>query len=490
MTAVSSSFVPQLAPPRRLLTALCLLAVALPLAGCHTVGPRAVHAAGIDYNQAMSGAVNEQVLLNLVRLRYRDAPYFLEPTELITSHVLGAGAAADAILGVGSAVVDFGVGASYEENPTVIYTPLSGEAFLERLLTPVQVETLYLLMRSGWSIERVLRCCVRQVNGLLNAPSADGPTPGYLPEYRDFRLLAEELRRLQKSRDLLLDSEVKTAKAADGKGAKEDASGHGAAKAAKAEDAEPDGSDSGSSKVVCCHEENSVAKAGEDAAEESRRFYLVLSPAAVEALHRLDTKQRDALFPRQAKPVGGAADAEPAVGAPTATGSSEGPTRLQLVPEQRSGTDGHVALHARSLMGVLYFLSQAVEVPQAHVDAGYVTATEDDPEAAVLRTTADPDSLNRPRGECAEERKWACPAGRACLDWSETVLGDLFRVRVSAKKPTVSAYVMVPYRGHWFYIPDCDLQSKSTYLLVKQLLSLQSGNPKDRASALNYSLGG
>jgi len=432
-----------MSPLRRTAVSLALLATLLVTAGCNTVGPQAVRTAGVDYNRAMNDAYNEQVLLNLVRLRYRDAPYFLEPGQLVTSHVLGGSAALGTTLGAGSADVDAAVGYSYEESPAVIYTPLTGEAFLERLLTPVQVETLYLLMRSGWSIERVLRCCVRQVNDLLNAPSADGPTPSYTPEYRDFRLLAEELRRLQKSRELLLDSAVVSG--GDG-----------------------DGGDGG--------EEEGEKKAGKDAAgsdgEEHRSFYVVLSPAAVQALGAMEAPRRDAVLP------GG-----------TGWSAADGPTRLELVPEQRSGIPGKVALHTRSLMGVLYFLSQGVEAPQEHVDRGLVTATAADPGPAWTRDP-DPDALNFPRGECAQDREWACPVGRECLDWTETVLGDLFRVRVSAKKPGVAAYVAVSYRGHWFYIADCDLQSKSTYLLLKQLFSLQSGDPKDRSSVLNYSLGG
>ncbi len=432
----------------RAVACLALVATLVLATGCNTVGPRAVRTAGVDYNRAMNDAYNEQVLLNLVRLRYRDAPYFLEPGQLVTSHVLGGSAAVGSTLGAGSADVDAAVGYSYEESPAVIYTPLTGEAFLERLLTPVQVETLYLLMRSGWSIERVLRCCVRQVNDLLNAPSADGPTPSYTPEYRDFRLLAEELRRLQKSRDLLLDS------AAVSGGEDGDAGGAG-----RSGDAGKDGGDGGGDD-------------GDDG-EERRPFFLELTPQAVKVLGEMEVRRREAVLPPG-----------------TGVGTADGPTRLELVPEQRSGVPGKVVLHSRSLMGVLYFLSQGVEAPQEHVDRGLVTATAAEPEPPDWAGDPDPDALNPPQGECARDREWACPAGRDCLDWTETVLGDLFRVRVSAKNPGVSAYVAVRYRGYWFYIADCDLQSKSTYLLLKQLFSLQSGDPKDRSSVLNYSLGG
>ena len=147
------------------------------VAGCHTAGPQAVRTARIDYDEAMTAAYNEQLLLNLVRLRYRDTPHFLEVSSLVTEHVLGASASASALLGAGAADVGVSLGGTYEESPKVVYAPLAGEQFVTRMLTPIQVETLYLLMRSGWSVERVLRCCVREMSGLINAPSADGPTP-------------------------------------------------------------------------------------------------------------------------------------------------------------------------------------------------------------------------------------------------------------------------------------------------------------------------
>ena len=442
--------------------ATALLAVLFLLAtGCNTVGVRSVRDARVDYNRAMNAADDEQVLLNLVRLRYRDSPFVLEATSLITAHVLGAEAAAGATLGAGSPDVDFGVGYSYEENPTVLYAPLSGEDFLERLLTPVQVETLYLLMRSGWSIERVLRCCVRQVGTVLNAPSADGPTPAYAPEYREFQELARELRRLQKARLLLLDSH-------------KDGAGDAAAK--KVGDGEGGGGESGGGGDDGGGGENGDAELS---------FYLVLTPDGVEALRRLDAVERRAVLSEIAD-----ADGDD----PTATGvelvQGDPDTRIRLVSEEgRRAGQGGLGLYTRSLMGVLYFLSQAVEVPQDHVDAGWVTATAADGSEAATLATPDPDALNPPQGECAEDRRWACPAGSECLDWTETVLDDLFRVRVAESRPD-EAYIAVQHRGHWFYIPDCDLQSKSTYLLLKQLFRLQAGSPKDRSSALAYSLGG
>ena len=386
---------------RRAAAAAVLLAA---VTGCHTVGPQAVHTARIDYDEAMTAAYNEQLLLNLVRLRYRDTPHFLEVSSLVTEHVLGASASASALLGAGAADVGVSVGGTYEESPKVVYAPLAGKQFVTRMLTPIQVETLYLLMRSGWSVERVLRCCVREMSGLVNAPSADGPTPTATPRFAEFAAFAHALRDLQEQHRLRLDlvpAETKAAEAADGPEAE---------------------------------------------------FLLVFSDPADAA----------ALRSRFGDELGGALDER--AGYPV----------LPLHPGRLGSTEVGLVLHTRSLIGVFYLLSQGVEAPPEDVERGFVTRTAAGSEAPR------PWSTNVDGGDC---RPAAWTGGG--LDWPRTVLRDLFTVHVASREPR-DAFVRVRYRGHWFYVPDCDLQSKSTFSLLVQLFALQSGDPKERASSVLF----
>ena len=89
-------------------------------------------------------------------------------------------------------------------SPTVTYTPLQGEQFAERLLSPVELTTVLLLANSGWSIERVFRLCVQSLDGLQNAPRASGPTPAEAPVYGRFMQAIRLLRFLQKRGKLTL----------------------------------------------------------------------------------------------------------------------------------------------------------------------------------------------------------------------------------------------------------------------------------------------
>lgn len=171
------------------------------LAGCVTnFGPGTVPAARFDYNERIAQSWNEQLLLNLVRLRYRDTPYFLEVGTVLAQYQAVRHAGAAASIGVGGgegSSLGPSAGVDFSESPTITYQPLQGEDFVRRLLEPVPGETLMLLAGSGWSVERLLLCCVNGLNGIPNTPSAAGPTPAMALVDPRFRTAARLLRRLQ-----------------------------------------------------------------------------------------------------------------------------------------------------------------------------------------------------------------------------------------------------------------------------------------------------
>jgi hypothetical protein len=168
------------------------------MTACQFTGPTTIRVGRGIYNAAVQQTNNEQLLLNIVRLRYRDNPFFLEVASVSTNFTFEAAADASADL-PSSAADTFGVGAGVgiAEEPTVTYTPLQGEQFVKQLLSPIDPALLLLLDHSGWSIERILRVCVQRLGGLPNAPSASGPTPEREPEYRSFLRLADLLRELE-----------------------------------------------------------------------------------------------------------------------------------------------------------------------------------------------------------------------------------------------------------------------------------------------------
>jgi len=127
------------------------------------MGPTTISPARFDYNQAIAASWNEQLLLNLVRLRYRDTMHFLEVSSVITQYTLEQQASASAgALFNGSTVGDvaLGAGVTFSEEPTVTFTPMNDATFAQRLLAPIPAETLIQLAQSGWSTEQLMLCTV------------------------------------------------------------------------------------------------------------------------------------------------------------------------------------------------------------------------------------------------------------------------------------------------------------------------------------------
>ena len=59
------------------------------------------------------------------------------------------------------------------------------------------------------------------------------------------------------------------------------------------------------------------------------------------------------------------------------------------------------------------------------------------------------------------------------FDWAR-VVGPLMRVRSGSARPEEAA-VRVEFRNHWFWIDDNDLNSKTTFALLRLLRFLKSG---------------
>lgn len=354
-----------------------LLTLVVVVTGCvSNLGPKTVTPARFDYNQALSRSWNEQILLNLVRLRYRDTPIFLEVGTVLAQYsVTGAGTAAIAITDGDVDDDVYGIGGSVEisESPTITYTPLQGDEFVRQLLTPISPATVLLLSQAGWSIERLMLCCVNRLNDLPNAPSAAGPTPDYTPRYQQFHRLARLLRELQ-------------------------VAGYFTFRVERQDDEE--------------------------------RFLVEVLPS------------EDPEVEEKTAEIAGI------------LGLERGQGSYRLVDEGSDET-GDLVMSGRSLLGVFYYLSQAVSVPQTHLEAGWVTRT--------LR------------------------ADGSDFDWHE-ITGPLFRVANSADRPT-NAFTAVPYRGHWYFVDDTDLNSKTTFGLLTLLFSLQASSGDGPSPLLTVTAG-
>lgn len=191
-----------------------MLCIFLLLTSCAQLGPDLVKAGRNDYNIVLQQTEDEEVILNLVRVRYGDRPLFFDVNNVTTSFTWSQNAAASGtILEYGGS--DFQRNnlsirgdLQYTERPTITYTPLGGKDFVKSVLTPADLDTLILLSNSGWSIERLLRMMANRMNGLPNSPRASGPTPSDPPIYKKFGQAAKLMRQLQKREMLRLGYQI------------------------------------------------------------------------------------------------------------------------------------------------------------------------------------------------------------------------------------------------------------------------------------------
>ncbi len=353
---------------------LCLIAILpLSLTGCANLGPTTLKSERSNYNLAVQRTNDEQLMLNLVRLKYRDTPFFMEVSSVASQFSLSTSANASATLQEGVNGL-FGLGGSVglTEKPTVTYSPLQGDKFIQRVLSPLPLQTIALLFHSGWSIERIFRLSFQRMNQLKNAPGASGPTPSIAPHYMEFASAVKYLRALQ-VRDAI---------------------------------------------SLSYHEEKGV-------------------PQLILHINEED-KNRE-----EAKQFALAVNVEP------------GKTRYVLAFSPALNKTDQVQVVTRSLLGIMFYLSQAVEVPREDVLQGKVTQTK-------------------------------TPDGKI-FDWKE-VTGDLLRISSLSGNP--QAYSKsIYYRGSWFYIDDSDLSSKSTFSLLAQIFSLQAGKIQNNAPLLTLPIG-
>jgi hypothetical protein len=181
---------------------VALAFAACALAGCASVGPATVARDRFDYVQAISDSWKRQMLLNMVKVRYADAPVFLDVTSVISSYefhgqagVFGQeapeGRAGDSFAGAS-------VNGSYTDRPTISYSPLSSDKFAKSLMAPIPLSGVVLLMQAGYPADIVLRICANSVNGITNSYGGRGDDQAD-PRYQE---LMELMRLAQGDRVL------------------------------------------------------------------------------------------------------------------------------------------------------------------------------------------------------------------------------------------------------------------------------------------------
>jgi hypothetical protein len=193
------------------------------LTGCSSIGPKLIPKTRAEYNGSLITSDEQQLLLNIVRMRFEDRPYFVSVDSIVASNSLSvsggpgyvsspasAHAFGQSLLNTGQGLAltaedisdSFSMSTStsvnanlaYSDSPTVSYTPYQGSKFTTQLLTPVSVPTVMLLLGSGQDPDALFRLVMSRVINYQNAPQISISKP---PDMKKFIRLVTLLKELQ-----------------------------------------------------------------------------------------------------------------------------------------------------------------------------------------------------------------------------------------------------------------------------------------------------
>jgi len=179
------------------ITAIFIL-LGLLLSGCAVVGPEAISNGRLSYNEAIARTNDQQMLMVVLKNRYGERGSLLAVSS-VTANVriissLGIQAGFGDSDDYTGNLVPLSAGAVYEENPTISYSPVEGERYLNQLMSPVPVATVAQLATSLTDPEPILITMITSVNGIYN-PQFQQRGESSDPRFKNIVTLMAELIR-------------------------------------------------------------------------------------------------------------------------------------------------------------------------------------------------------------------------------------------------------------------------------------------------------
>lgn len=173
------------------------LSLAATLSGCAGFGPSTVKVDRTSFGEAVNDSTKQELLLNLVRLRYGDMPSAVRINQLV------AGYSMESTVSAGSALFSDGFslsadgaltgGVTMANRPTITYTPVRGADYGSYLLTPLAPSEVLALIMSGAPADVIITLGVQGINGLRNRFDSGLGRPQSDPGFRAAMFLLQQL---------------------------------------------------------------------------------------------------------------------------------------------------------------------------------------------------------------------------------------------------------------------------------------------------------
>ena len=171
------------------------------LAPCSTgclhprIGPQSLPRDRAAYSSSLYDSWKEETLLNIVKVRYLDPPIFTDVGNVVASYTLAQTVSVGGtIVPNGGSNATLGGSVGLSNTPTITYTPLTGNAYIKGLVTPLSPELLFAAIQNGLPADSVLLSSFVSINGLRNqSVSLQGITPAD-PGFHQVRALLRDIQ--------------------------------------------------------------------------------------------------------------------------------------------------------------------------------------------------------------------------------------------------------------------------------------------------------
>jgi hypothetical protein len=170
---------------------------------CSYIGPNSVKSDRRNYNDVLQKTNSEEILLNLVRMKYVDTPSFMSVNSITSQLSFSASTSLSSTKttngiadGVNTLAKTIAPSFTVTDNPVISYSPLQGDEYIRELLTPLNASILAFLGSSGAPKNVILKLSLTRINEVLNAPNASRPLPQTAPQFEQFDELLFSLDQL------------------------------------------------------------------------------------------------------------------------------------------------------------------------------------------------------------------------------------------------------------------------------------------------------
>ncbi|HVP00296.1 MAG TPA: hypothetical protein VMT15_19630 [Bryobacteraceae bacterium] len=132
--------------------------------------------------------------MNIVKVRYLDPPVYVDIGSIVSSYTLSQSASVGGNLNSISNQLTLGGEVTLSNSPTITYTPLTGNAYIKGLTTPLPAVTVFGALQNGSPADSILLSSVQSINGLRNQQALlDGIRPAD-PEFHRVRNLLRDIQ--------------------------------------------------------------------------------------------------------------------------------------------------------------------------------------------------------------------------------------------------------------------------------------------------------